>query len=84
MKRLFPFVLIILGIIIIFTGFVYDAVFAGIPYQAPILAIAASYNFQSQIASIIRWSGLGICVIGGAIIIIPWLLRKDHVQKKPE
>ena len=81
MKRLLPFILIILGIIIIFIGFVYDALFGGIPYQAPTLALAASYNFHSQIASIIRWSGLGICIIGGVVIIIPWLLRKDHVQK---
>ena len=81
MKRLFPFILIILGIIIIFAGFVYDALFAGIPYQAPTITLAASYNFHSQIASIIRWSGLGICIIGGVVIIIPWLLRKDHVQK---
>ncbi len=81
MKRLLPFILIILGIIIIFAGFVYDALFVGIPYQAPTLALAAGYNFHSQIASMIRWSGLGICIIGGVVIIIPWLLRKDHVQK---
>jgi hypothetical protein len=78
MKRFLPFVLIVLGITIIFTGFVYDELFAGIPYPDPTPALAASYDFHSQIASIIRWSGMGICIIGGAAIIIRWLTRKSH------
>lgn len=76
MKRFFPFILIALGITVIFAGFVYDVLFAGIPYQNPTPALAASYNFHSQIASIIRWSGMGICTIGGMVIIIRWLTTK--------
>lgn len=45
MKRFLPFVLIALGITIIFSGFVYDVLFAGIPYQDPTPALAASYDF---------------------------------------
>jgi hypothetical protein len=78
MKRFMPFVLIALGITIIFAGFVYDVLFAGIPYPDPTPALAASYDFHSQIASKIRWSGMGTCVIGGAAIIIRWLTRKSH------
>jgi hypothetical protein len=81
MKRLVPFVLIVLGVIIIFIGFVYDLLFAGIPYQDPTPALTASYDFYSQIASLIRWSGMGICIIGGVAMIIRWLTRKDRNPK---
>lgn len=73
MKRFSSLILIALGIIIVFAGFVYDVLFAGIPYQDPTPALAASYNFHSQIASIIRWSGIGICIIGGILLVIRWL-----------
>lgn len=76
MKRFLPVILIALGIIVIFAGFIYDVLFAGIPYQDPPPALVASYNFHSQIASIIRWSGMSICVIGGMAVIIQWLMGK--------
>lgn len=81
MKKYLPFILIALGIIVIFAGFVYDVLYAGIPYQDPTPALAASYNFHSQIASIIRWSGLGICVVGGVAIFIRWLAIKTIKQR---
>jgi hypothetical protein len=80
MKQLLPFVMIVLGVIIIFIGFVYDVLFAGIPYQDPTPALAASYIFHSRIASLIHWSGMGICIIGGVAMIIRWLTRKDRNQ----
>ena len=48
MKRKFPYLLIILGILIIFIGFVYDVLFAGIPYQDPTPAMSASYDYHSD------------------------------------
>jgi len=69
-KRRLLFLLIIFGIMLIFTGFVYDVLFAGIPYQDPTPAMQASYDLHSQIASIIRWVGLGISIIGGLALII--------------
>ena len=84
MKRLLPFLLIISGMIVFFAGFVYDVLYAGIPYQDPTPALAASYKFNSQIASIIRWSGLGICLIGGAITTIQRLMRKSRDPESPE
>ena len=78
MKRFLPFVLILLGIAIIFAGFVYDVLFAGIPYQDPTPAMTASYNFHAQVASIIRWSGLGICILGGVI----WIIRRMVGKKE--
>ena len=81
MKKMLPFILIALGIIVFFAGFVYDVLYAGIPYQDPTPALAASYNFHSHIASIIRWSGMGICGIGGAAILIRWLAIKSIKQR---
>jgi hypothetical protein len=81
LKRSLLFMLIALGIIIVFAGFMYDVLFAGIPYQDPTPALAASYNFHSQIASIIRWSGIGICIIGGMAMVIRWLTMKGRNQR---
>jgi len=69
MKRHWPIVVAISGIAIILIGFVYDVLFAGIPYQDPTPVLVARYEFHSQIASIIRWSGLIISMIGGIAAI---------------
>lgn len=77
MKRFFPFILITLGIGLVLAGFIYDALFAGIPYQDPTPALTASYNFHSQIASAICGSGIGIFIIGGIVLAFRWLTVKD-------
>ena len=69
---------IVLGLIIIFGGFVYDVLFAGLPYQDPTPVMLASYHFHAQIASIIRWSGMAVCMIGGVATFIQWLKKRDH------
>ena len=76
MNRFWPFLLIILGIMLIFIGFAYDVLFAGIPYQDPTPALQARYELHSRIASIIRWGGVGICLLGGMGGIIRRLRRK--------
>ena len=75
MKRFGPITLIIAGILIIIVGFVYDVLIAGVPYQDPTPALMARYEFHSRIASIIRWSGLGVFMIGGLAGIIRRLSR---------
>ena len=84
MKRFSPFILFALGIIVIFAGLVYDILYAGIPYPDPTPDLTARYNYYSQIASIIRWSGMGICITGGAVIIIQWLARKSRNPESPK
>lgn len=76
MKRYLPLVLLILGLTVIFAGFVYDVLFAGIPYQDPTPALEASYELHSRIASMIRWSGVSVFMIGG-------LLMMFRTQKSP-
>ena len=69
MKWLIPFFLILLGVSIFCCGFMYDAVFAGIPYQDPTPELVAKYNFHSEVASLIRWGGAGTCVFGVVVAI---------------
>jgi hypothetical protein len=76
MKKLWPLGLIVLGVIVIFLGFVYDVLFAGIPYQDPTPAMEASYNFHAQIASNIRWVGASISVLGGVTMVIRRMVSK--------
>jgi hypothetical protein len=79
MKKLWPIGLIVLGVIVIFLGFVYDVLFAGIPYQDPTPAMVASYNFHAQIASNIRWVGASISVLGGVTMVIRRMVSKTQV-----
>jgi len=81
MNRSWAIVLIIVGILVILIGFVYDVLFAGIPYQDPTPALQASYDFHSRIASIIRWSGFGIFILGGLAGIIRRLIGKDKFRE---
>jgi len=81
MKRFWPIVLMGIGITILLLGFVYDVLYAGIPYQDPTPALQARYDFHSRIASSIRWSGVGICMIGGAVEIIRLLMKKIKGRK---
>jgi len=77
MKRVWPLALIAVGILIIFSGFVYDVLFAGIPYQDPTPALTARYNLHSQIASIIRWSGVGVCFLGVVGTLIRFAISRS-------
>ena len=77
-KRYWSLIVIILGVTIILVGFVYDVLFAGIPFQDPTPALAARYELHSQIASMIRWSGVSISMIGGMAAIFLRLKRKGQ------
>ena len=72
MKRFWPYGLLLLGIMIIFVGFVYDVLFAGIPFQDPTPAMLATYNFHATIATTIRWVGTGISLLALIIIVLRW------------
>jgi len=58
--------ILIVGIFLIFGGFVYDIFFAGIPFQDPTPEMTQNYNFHRSIA---RSSELiGLLLIALAII----------------
>ena len=64
----------LLGLLIVITGFIYDVLFAGIPYQDPTPAMQARYDFHSSVAGWIQASG-GILFLVG-LIAIPIILKK--------
>ena len=72
MKKMWPFGLFLIGLLIILAGFVYDVMFAGIPYQDPTPAMQTAYNYHAQVASIIRWIGAGFALLG----VLTMLLRR--------
>ena len=57
--------IILAGLCVLISGFIYDVVFAGIPYQDPTPEMTASYAFHAGIASAIRWCGVALLLVGG-------------------
>lgn len=66
-KRL-PEMILLLGVVVILAGFVYDVLFAGIPYQDPTPELAARYAFHSSVAEAIR--GVGVVVFAGGLLAL--------------
>ena len=62
------------GLLIFFLGFIYDIIFAGLPYQDPTLEMQQSYEFHSTIAGYVRMGGLVIALLSGCLVCIGWLV----------
>lgn len=71
-----PLILIAAGLFLLFGGFVYDVIFAGIPYQDPTPEMSARYAYHQQIASIICWCGAGFFLFGSFAGIIRLVIRR--------
>lgn len=63
----------LIGILIIVIGFIYDVMFAGIPYQDPTPELQTRYDFHSSLAGWFYKAG-GILFLGG-LLAIP-IIRK--------
>lgn len=57
------------GFLAVLAGFVYDVMFAGIPYQDPPADLAESYARHASVASGIRLAGAWVCLAG----ILAWI-----------
>jgi len=64
MKRFWPLMLIAAGFFLLLGGFIYDVIFAGIPYQDPTPEMSARYSHHAHIASTTRWCGLAVLLFG--------------------
>jgi hypothetical protein len=65
MKRLIQTIaILLLGILIVISGFVYDAMFAGIPYQDPTPELQARYDFHSSVAGVFYQAGVMLFLVG--------------------
>jgi len=65
---------LLLGIGIIIAGFLYDAFFAGIPFQDPTPQMTVHYNQQKIVASWFYLSGCAIFSLGfaGGVATFVW------------
>jgi hypothetical protein len=61
MKRGWPLLLIVAGLLLMVGGFVYDVMFAGIPYQDPTPEMSARYAFHAHCLHHLRDRGRGFC-----------------------
>jgi hypothetical protein len=67
-----------IGILIVMSGFVYDVVFAGIPYQDPTPELQARYDFHSAVAGSLYTTGGVVFLLG--LVVIPFLSRSKSRQ----
>jgi hypothetical protein len=72
-----PSMLVALGAVLLAAGFVYDLLFAGIPYQDPTPEMAARYDRHGAIATVIYWCG-AVAFLGGIIAAIFRSLFRRH------
>ena len=77
-KHIWPTLLLAAGTLLLVAGFVYDVLFAGIPYQDPTPELAASYDRHSAIAMVIYWCGALTLLAGFMIIVIRFLVRRNQ------
>jgi hypothetical protein len=76
MKRFWPLVLIVLGLFLLVSGFLYDVMFAGIPYQDPTPEMSAHYAHHARIASVICWFGAAFFLFGSLAGIVRFVVRR--------
>ena len=64
MNRLRPVHLLAIGFVVFVLGFLYDGMFAGIPYQDPTAEMQANWLYHNKIASRVMLGGIVIFVTG--------------------
>ena len=67
-----------IGTLIVMSGFVYDVVFAGIPYQDPTPELQARYDFHRAVGDAIYTTGGVVFLLG--LVAIPFLWRSKSRQ----
>jgi hypothetical protein len=83
MKKNWHLYLISMGIILLIGGFIYDVMFAGIPYQDPTPILQANYDRHSGIASSIMQAGAALFSLGLASLIFRRVLKGFSPTKSP-
>lgn len=76
MKRFWPLILIAAGLFLLVGGFIYDVMFAGIPFQDPTPEMSARYAQQAQIGATICWLGVGVFAFGLLSSIVRLVVRR--------
>lgn len=74
--------LFITGAVLLVAGFVYDVLFAGIPYQDPTPELASQYEFHAHIAR--RFYLVGGISWGIGLVAIPFLWHFTKPRTTPQ
>ena len=83
MKKKWHLYLISIGILLLIGGFIYDVMFAGIPYQDPTPVLQANYDRHSGIASFIMQAGAGLFSLGLISLIFRRVLQRFVPTESP-
>jgi len=75
-KPIWPYMLLAAGPVLLVAGFLYDLLFAGIPYQDPTPKMTASYDRHSAIATVIYWCGALILLAAITLVMVRFLSRR--------
>ncbi len=75
MRRFWPLMLLAAGLFVLISGFVYDLMCAGIPYQDPTPEMSANYAWHFHIATTIGLIGLGVFAAGLLAVILRLVMR---------
>jgi len=67
-----------IGILLILLGFIYDVLFAGIPYQDAPAYLSINYNRNQNIANSMMTAGLVICFVTILIKIAEYLFYRSR------
>ena len=74
-------VAVTLGVCLLIGGFVYDVMFAGIPYQDPTPEMQARYDHHAGIAAKTMKSGLFLTVVGAmGLVAVRLIAKKEPIQ----
>lgn len=71
--RIRPVLPTVVGLLLLLVGFLYDVMFAGIPYQDPTAELEARYQAHQAVAGIFYRSGL--LLMGLGLLVLPLLRR---------
>lgn len=75
-KRYASLVVIVVGLLLLGGGFIYDVLFAGIPYQDPPPALQQQYAANAATAQMLYTFGIVIVLLGIVLSVVQWVRRR--------
>lgn len=71
------------GLAMVVAGFIFDLLFAGLPYQDPTAEMQARWEFNKSIADAIILTGLALCLAGLARVVWSRLRKAGRSRTSP-
>lgn len=70
-----------IGLSLVVIGFIYDAMFAGIPPQDPPLELQIQYARDAKIASSIMGAGLIVTIVGALVWLTGRVIKGGQTER---